>query len=255
MKTLSLTTPHMKGAEVKNLQSLLKKNSYGSFYHDKVDGEFGTYTATAIKLAKFALGYPENEILPYAADPLVSYLSGAKSLPILYKARRNSRLKKEASADKDFRLKALKSAISFIGTAESPSGSNRVMFSDWYGIVGPWCAMFVTYNMVAGGSKAFQKGNRWAYCPFVVDDARAGRNGVKQVSTANVQPGDIVLYDWNNDGVADHIGIFEGWTDKKKTKFTAIEGNTSGKNPSDGGEVARTTRDMKNVLIFAHPLY
>jgi len=246
----------MKGTEVKNLQNFLKNNLYGSFYHDKVDGEFGTSTATAIKLAKFALGYPEKEILPFAADPLLSYLDGSKGLPLLYKTRRNLRLKQENKADKDFRLKALKSAIGFIGTVEKPSGSNKVMFSDWYGIVGPWCAMFVTYNMVAGGSKAFKRGNRWAYCPFVVEDARAGRNGIKQVSAANVQPGDIVLYDWNGDGVADHIGIFEDWVGKVgKTRFTAIEGNTSGQNPSDGGEVARTNRDMKNVLIFARPLY
>jgi hypothetical protein len=261
MKTLTLTTPPTKGPEVKKLQTLLKTNQFGSFYKNKVDGIFGTYTGNAIKEAKYALGYPTEQILAIAGDPLESYLDGSKGLPILFKARRNSRMKKHVAAQTVAKTegtigeKAVKSAVRFIGTAESPAGSNKVMFSDWYGIQGPWCAMFVTYNMVSAGSKAFQKGNRWAYCPFVVDDARASRNGVKQVSAANVQTGDIVLYDWNGDGIADHIGIFEGWTDKKKTKFTAIEGNTSGKNPSDGGEVARTNRDMKNVLIFAHVQY
>lgn len=261
MKTLALTTPPTKGPEVKKLQSLLKTNPYGSFYKNKVDGIFGTYTANAIKEAKYALGYPTEQIKGFAADPLESYLDGSKGLPILYKARRNSRLKQHvhaqtvAKAEGTLGEKALKSAIGFIGVAESPSGSNKVRFSEWYGIIGPWCAMFVTYNYVAAGSKAFQKGSRWSYCPFIVDDARHARNGLRQVAAADVKTGDVVLYDWDKDGVADHVGIFEGWTDKKKTKFTAVEGNTSGKNPSDGGEVARTNRSIKDTICFARVLY
>lgn len=254
MRTLTLTTPHTRGFEVERLQKLLKNNSYGTFYSNKVDGEFGTYTATAIKLAKFALGYPEKEIQPYAADPLTAFLDGTVALPILYKARRNMRLKKQANADQDMHVKALKSAISFIGTKENPANSNKVMFSNWYGITGAWCAMFVTYNYVAVGSKAFVKGQRYAYCPYIVDDARHGRNGLRQVSVDHVKPGDVVLYDWNKDGVADHVGIFEAWTDKSHTKFTAIEGNTSGADNSNGGEVQRRDRTVQDTICFAHVL-
>jgi hypothetical protein len=249
MNILTLTSPHTKNADVKKLQTLLKKNAYGSFYNDKVDGEFGPYTGNAIKEAKFWLGYDSSQITPDAGSMLFSFLDGSKALPITNKVRRNSRLKQKQKIDSDMHTKALASALSFIGVAENPLGSNKVMFSDWYGITGAWCAMFQTYNYVAAGSKAFQRGNRWAYCPFVVDDARAGRNGLKLVSPANVAPGDLVLFDWNGDGVADHIGMFETWTDKKKKSFTAIEGNAG------PGEVERGTHDMKNVLIFAHVMH
>jgi len=255
MKTLTLTSPQTKGPEVKKLQNLLKKNSYGSFYKNKVDGIFGTYTAASIKTAKYWLGYPDKDIQGFAADPLFSYLDGTRELPLLYKQRRKSRLAQKPEVG--IGEKALASAISFIGVKESPANSNIVMFSKWYGIIGAWCAMFVTYNFeFAAKSKAFSKNaGRWAYCPFMVADAKASRNGIKEVSAANVQPGDVVLYDWDKDGVADHVGIFEAWTDKKKTKFTAIEGNTSLGDNSNGGQVMRRDRTVKDTICFVRVAY
>ena len=47
MTVLALTSPHTKGPRVKELQNLLAKNPYGAFYKEKVDGEFGPYTALA----------------------------------------------------------------------------------------------------------------------------------------------------------------------------------------------------------------
>lgn len=245
-----------KGPDVKRLQELLAKNKYGSFYKDKVDSIFGTYTSSSVKSAKYWLGYPENQINGVAEDQLVVYLSGKKALPLIYRSRRKSRLTKFAkNPSQKLRAEALLSAIPFIGTKENPPGSNEVMFSRWYGLIGPWCAMFVTYNYTRAGSKAFDKNSaRWAYCPFILADAKAGRNFLKEVSAANVGPGDIVLYDWDKDGVADHVGLFEKWSDKKKTKFTAIEGNTSATDNSNGGEVARQSRTKGNVIAFVRVL-
>ena len=65
---------------------------------------------------------------------------------------------------------------------------------------------------------------------------------------SKIKAGDIVLFDWNSDGRFDHTGIF-----KEKisdTKFKSIEGNTSLKNDSNGGEVMERVRDFK-VAIFA----
>ena len=247
MPVLALTSPHTKGIKVKELQNLLAKNPYGSFYKEKVDGEFGPYTGLAVKEAKFWLGYAPNRVNEQAGDLLVSLLNGTRKLPLMNQLRRKRRLDQQKKIDSDMHLRALNSAISYIGTAEDPLGSNNVMFSRWYGMIDAWCAMFCTYNYVTAGSKAFQRGNRWAYCPFVVDDARAGRNGLRMVSDPN--PGDLVLFDWNGDGTADHIGIFEGWKNKKKSSFTSIEGNTG------AGVVDRCTHDTSNVLIFARVLY
>ena len=66
-------------------------------------------------------------------------------------------------------------------------------------------------------------------------------------------PGDVVLYDWKGDGVADHVGILLTKPDKSGM-FKAIEGNTSGTNPSDGGMVAEMTRNTKDVIGFVRVL-
>jgi hypothetical protein len=124
------------------------------------------------------------------------------------------------------------------------------MFSEWYGINGPWCAMFVTYCFVAAKSKSFIKGSKYAYCPYVLDDAKAGRNGLRVVPKSDVRSGDIVLFDWNGDGTADHIGIVDKPPAKKKATFTTVEGNTSGNNPSDGGMVAKMNRVTSDVIAF-----
>jgi hypothetical protein len=153
------------------------------------------------------------------------------------------------------RTAALSRAISQIGVKESPAGSNKVKFSNWYGMVGPWCAMFCTWCFELGAGDvhkrcpSFARNVRYAYVPYVVADARAGRYGLR--TTDDPIPGDLVCYDWQGDTVYDHIGIFEKWIPGAQT-FTAIEGNTSTSNNSNGGEVMRRTRNLpqqKTVFV------
>jgi len=145
------------------------------------------------------------------------------------------------AAGKTTRQRALEGAIGHLGTKESPAGSNDTKFGEWYGVnYQPWCAIFCTYcyEVDAGGSPSFTKGVNYAYCPYVVSDARNGRNGLSIPSS--VMPGDLVVYDWAYDGTYDHIGIFEAWVGG--STFTAIEGNTSTSDNSNGGEVQRRQR-------------
>jgi hypothetical protein len=78
------------------------------------------------------------------------------------------------------------------------------------------------------GAGCFPKG--CAYVPTVEAWLRATG---QWIGKAAPQPGDIAIYDWDG-GVADHIGIVETYLGGGK--FTAIEGNTSVGNDSDGGE-------------------
>ena len=151
------------------------------------------------------------------------------------------------------REKALAGAKKWIGTKESPSGSNNTKFGAWFGVQSqPWCAIFCTYcfEVEAGGSPSFVRGSNYAYCPYVVSDARNGRNGLRVVSTPVA--GDLVVYDWTFDGTHDHIGIFEAWT--SGTYFQAIEGNTSSDEKGDqsnGGEVCRKQRSTaRQATVF-----
>lgn len=146
------------------------------------------------------------------------------------------------------RARALRGAISYLGYKESPAGSNRTKFGAWYGQDGqPWCAMFVShcFEVEAGGSPSFAKGQRYAYVPYIVTDARNQRYGLS--ITQSPVPGDLVCYDWSvSDGTYDHVGIFEAWA---SGSFTAIEGNTSTSNNSNGGEVQRRTRRTTDAAI------
>jgi CHAP domain-containing protein len=139
------------------------------------------------------------------------------------------------------RQRALEKATSQLGYTESPAGSNNNKFGSWYGMNGvPWCAIFVSWCFEqAGGSPSFKAGSMYSYCPYVVSDARANRNGLQSVD--DPIPGDAVCYDWAFDTIYDHIGIFERWT-SGTSQFNAIEGNTSVDNNSNGGEVMRRSR-------------
>lgn len=242
MRTLRLTSPYMKGKDVKDAQRALKK--FGTWV-GPIDGIFGEQTARATAQAKYIIGYREKDCTQMYGGLLHDYLTGKRKPSVLMKRR----AEKRKGGTKIMREKALSLALSFEGVKESPPNSNRVMFSNWYGLIGPWCAMFVTYCFVEAGSKAFRKGARWAYCPFMVNDARAQRNGLTVVPTANVQPGDIAMFDWQSDGISDHVGIVIT-PPNSKGAFKAVEGNTSISSNSDGGQVMIRERKTSQVQVF-----
>jgi hypothetical protein len=129
---------------------------------------------------------------------------------------------------------------------ESPRNSNRVKYSEWYGMIGPWCAMFQTWCADQTTQRWPLRGSRFAYVPYLEHAAAAHQYALS--FTSSPVPGDIVTYDWDGDGVADHVGIFESW--HGSGVFTAIEGNTSTSDQSNGGEVMRRTRYRSQVHRF-----
>lgn len=234
----------MRGYDVRKVQSRLVGNKYKKFYSGNIDGEWGPKSAAATKSAKYWLGYPRRKINSRLGEKLYRYL-GDTPLPVTYKIRRKTRLRANRISQRE---KALLIAKKELGIKEFPYGSNIVKYSTWYGLNGPWCAMFITWCYAQAGNKnTFKRGSNYAYCPFIVNDARAERNGLRTVSKPI--PGDLVLYDWDG-GVSDHIGIFERWV-TPGSSFLAIEGNTSLGNQSNGGQVMRRLRFQSQVEIFA----
>lgn len=229
MHTLVPSTPHMKGDDVHLLQTLLADHHW---YHGAIDGEYGPLTWQAVYRAKYWLGYPKPDHV--AGSVLLSFLSGSRK-----QTRSMLRLVSKRLHKKPVGLtngqKLLKIEAEQIGYKEDPPGSNHTKFGVWYGFNGvPWCAIFQSWSAAQAGLTF-----RYAYVPYVVADARAGKNGLTLVHPAQVQAGDLVCYDWDRNGVADHIGCFEKWNDSTHNSFTAIEGNTSEGNDSNGGEVMR----------------
>lgn len=244
-RTLHLTSPLMHGDDVKVLQARLKRNG---FLKDPTDGEYGVLTAQAVYRAKFWLGYRKPD--QSAGRLLLDYLAGTKKTTAAMQRTAATRKRKQKA--KPLRVKALANLTKHLGQKESPYGSNRVTWASlWYGVIGPWCAMSVTRAYVDAGSKAFAKGKRYAYVPYIVGDARAGRNNL--TVTLHPEPGDLVCYDWQHDGIADHVGLFEKWiAGAEGTEFHAIEGNTAVGNDSNGGEVMRRVRRRSLVQAFVH---
>jgi hypothetical protein len=146
------------------------------------------------------------------------------------------------------RERALAGAVKWLGTTENPPGTNKTPFGRWYGVDGqPWCAIFASYcyEVEAGGSPSFDPAAaRYAYCPYIVSDARNGRYGL--AVTGAPTPGDLVVYDWQRDGTYDHVGLFESGN---SSSWTAIEGNTSVDNNSNGGQVMRRQRSSQEAAV------
>lgn len=245
MKTLSLTSPTMKGEQVKSAQKLLTHNVFDQDYlQGAVDGEFGPETARGCKRAKYWLGFAgENQDGDYG-DYLDKQLKGQRELTAAQKSRRRARLKK--AKETPLRVKALIEARKDVGMKESPAGSNICPISKWYRMTGPWCAMAVTYWYVQAGSKGFQRGSRWAYCPYILQAAIRGDHGL--AITRNPKQGDIVLFDWDNDRIADHVGILRSDGVDSNGNFKTIEGNTSQSSNSNGGEVMNRDRNISDVV-------
>ena len=112
----------------------------------------------------------------------------------------------------------------------------------WYGANGvAYCAMFVSWVFNQAGATA--PGLPGAYCPWIVNE---GRKSGQTPYNENAQPGDLVLFDWEGDGVSDHIGIVESNHPSSRT-MTTIEGNTN------NGCVARRTRAYSTIVLIIHP--
>lgn len=218
--------------EVKVLQQSL--TNWGVF-NSTIDGDFGPLTESAVKSFQSKKGL--------IADGEV----GAKTWSLLLKET----VEIEVADTKTNVENVLKIARSYIGYKESPPGSNRTKFGEWYGMNGvPWCAQFLSYIFNEAGCPLppIQSPKGVAYCPFVT-------NYYKNLGKFNKTPkvGSLVLFDWGKDGVADHIGIVEKVINSNTVQ--TIEGNTSASNNSNGGQVMRRMRYVNGgIQGFAHVL-
>ncbi len=139
------------------------------------------------------------------------------------------------------------------GLGESPPGSNCNWLTDAYGMgCVPWCAVTVSRALgesgfgtpenvqVPGVSSTTRRG--WAYVPYVrknfEDAGRWHSDGL---------PGDLVIFDWDGDGVGDHIGVVE--TRLGDGTYLCREGNTS-------SNLLQQRRRPRNLIAgFCRPPY
>ena len=140
-----------------------------------------------------------------------------------------------------------------IGYSRWDDPKNGTKFGRWYAdLVGnqayaangvAFCAMAASY-WYAGISQSCP-GLPEAYVPYIYNKAKKVV-GVVLSNKKNAKPGDLVLFDWNNDGSLNHTGIVEL---NKGSYLQTIEGN------SPAGKVARHTRSWGTIKYIIRPVW
>jgi hypothetical protein len=137
-----------------------------------------------------------------------------------------------------------------LGITEQPAGSNNTVYCSWYGLRGPWCAMFVSWcfheegmALPASTSKGF------AYTP-------SGASWFKGLNqwTSKPAPGHVVFFDFPNDGVnrISHVGLVTAAN--IDGSIDTIEGNTDERGGRTGGKVMRRRRSS-GIVGYGVPKY
>jgi hypothetical protein len=245
-----LTSPPMRGEQVRELQLMLRHNPFGTFEPGQVEGIYDEQTAAATRRAKYWLGYPESQIDETADPNLRALLAGEAPLPASWETVRKRRLRR--AQETLLWDAALEVAREQLGLREDPPGSRRTPYTRWYGLFCPWSMLFPCFCYAQAGSRAFAPGRRYAYAPYLLEDARRGHSFL----SLTIEPlrGDLAVLDADGDGQPERLALFDGWEQEDEPdRFDAIEGDVGYEGAIDGeGAVARTKRGRAEAAAFVH---
>ena len=164
----------------------------------------------------------------------------------------------------------VKAAQSKLGTIEKGGkdgkSGNIVEFWDWWQKVtgqnnqgASWCAAYISWCFAQiGASSLVAAKNKFGfiYCP---DGANWFAKKKQLVQPRDAQAGDVIFFDWEGKGIADHVGLV---LENHKTYLITIEGNTSaegaapGSSQSNGGGVYQRKRFIdKTIIAVARPAW
>lgn len=128
-----------------------------------------------------------------------------------------------------------------LGEGEHPPGSNRNKYTQWYGLDGPWCDMFVSWCADRAGAAGVI--GKFAYTPYHAqwfkDHGRWGGEPRK---------GAIVFFDWAGSrsiAAIDHVGIVEAV--RGNGSIVTLEGNTE--------DLVRRRVRASGIAGFGYPAY
>jgi hypothetical protein len=146
----------------------------------------------------------------------------------------------------DFRQRILALAESQIGTMEA-TGNNDGEVTKYPNAFGrgqeSYCADFASWVLTNAGGSLDEP-----WCPSIINKLA---NSGNWKGRNNPQPGDLILFDWDHDNVADHVGLVKSVNGNGT--ITTIEGNTGG-GPSGAEGVWEKTRTWDFVMGFGNPI-
>lgn len=138
-----------------------------------------------------------------------------------------------------------KSNVEQLNIAKKYLGQGGSRFRKFCGLPSgsAWCDAFVTTIFAeAGNSSLFCSGSKQTYCPTTISICR---KQLAEVPPYLALPSDIIFFDWEPNGVPNHIGFVRERKDCEA--IYTIEGNTS------GGIVANKLRSTKYVCGIYRP--
>jgi len=236
-RDLHLTSPAMRGADVRALQDALTALGYSP---GPSDGIYGSGTAAAVRAFQADHGLEvDGYVGAMTRDALVQARPGAEG-----NGNGNG-------GGSDIGRQALAEALKHVGTVEQPV--NRTSFGQWFGVDGvPWCNIFVSYAFRIGADYTICKGHSGpgVYtkgCTYVPTTEAWLKAAGMWRGRATPAPGDIAIFNWDG-GQPDHIGIVV--QDLGGGAFETVEGNTSPSDNSNGGMVMRRRRTLQQVDGF-----
>ncbi len=99
------------------------------------------------------------------------------------------------------------SALAYVAASQVGSTGGQTYWS-WYGYNYrvEWCACFVSWCAAQCGVLDIDI-PKFAYCPSGVEWFKD--KGAWQDRYYTPSPGDVIFFDWENDGISDHVGIVE----------------------------------------------
>lgn len=241
-RLLYLTSPHLHGEDVHKVQLELRRHGHSP---GPIDGHYGASTAAAVRSFQRECQVTVDGVVGPAT---ILFLEHANPLP-------------PSAAPLPGReppgLQALAWMHDRIGLKESPPDSNRCAITQEFGLVGPWCMMAVSLafkhgaNLILGDDRTPPAWGYWrdrgfAYVPAF--EAWAKTRGFWRGRATPVK-GDVVCFDWDGDGVPDHVGIVDQYVGGGQ--FNSVEGNTGIGSDSNGGEIMLRRRYVSQVAGFA----
>lgn len=125
-------------------------------------------------------------------------------------------------------------------------------FWSWYGFSSrvEWCACFVSWCADQCGYIDLGVIPKFSYCPDGV--AWFKNHDQWQGSSYTPKAGDIIFFDWNHDGTADHVGIVQY---AENDRIITVEGNTSSESEGNGDRCEVKNRSAAYVLGYGTPAY
>ena len=142
------------------------------------------------------------------------------------------------------------------GVHESPRGSNRTPYGQWFGFQGvAWCSIFVAWCLAQIGLDPRHAIDGYASCAMALSGWRRMRRTVAKTAIA---PGDILFFKLGRrGGFTNHTGIATSVPYKRRGRWVvdSVDGNTNASGSRTGGEVQEKTRPLSQVVGVARPQY